>query len=79
MQCDLPTLSLGCSSEARLGEWVVAIGSPLSLSNSVSTGVVSSNKRGATELGLRNDISYIQTDAAITVIILLKQKICHIR
>ncbi|CAG7836756.1 unnamed protein product [Allacma fusca] len=62
----LPTLKLANSAETRLGEWVVAIGSPLSLSNSVTAGVVSNVKRGASELGIRNDISYIQTDAAIT-------------
>uniref|UniRef100_A0A6A7G1X7 Serine protease HTRA2, mitochondrial n=1 Tax=Hirondellea gigas TaxID=1518452 RepID=A0A6A7G1X7_9CRUS len=63
----LPTAILGSSASLRPGEFVVAVGSPLSLSNSVSAGVVSSTKRYAKDLGISaNDITYIQTDAAIT-------------
>ncbi|XP_041370606.1 serine protease HTRA2, mitochondrial-like [Gigantopelta aegis] len=62
----LPTLSLGKSSSVRSGEWVIAMGSPLSLSNTVTAGIVSSIHRGSKELGIHNkDISYIQTDAVI--------------
>jgi len=63
---DLPTLSLGSSSDVRLGEWVVAVGCPLALSNTITSGVVSSTSRGASEIGLKTEIIYIQTDAAIT-------------
>ncbi|CAG0893962.1 unnamed protein product [Darwinula stevensoni] len=63
----LPTLSLGESSKMRPGEWVVAMGSPLTLNNTITVGVISSVNRGSKELGLEHqDIDYIQTDAAIT-------------
>ncbi|KAL7383089.1 hypothetical protein ABVT39_004703 [Epinephelus coioides] len=62
----LPVLLLGRSSDLRPGEFVVAIGSPFSLQNTVTTGIVSTTQRGGRELGLRNsDMEYIQTDAII--------------
>ena len=61
---DLPTVAMGDSDQLREGEWVLAIGSPLTFSHSVSTGIVSAvgRKRFFGEYG-----SFIQTDAAINM------------
>ncbi|XP_036372715.1 serine protease HTRA2, mitochondrial-like [Megalops cyprinoides] len=65
-QHPLPTLPLGLSSEIRQGEFVVAMGSPFALRNTITSGIVSSVQRGSRELGISNsNMDYIQTDAAI--------------
>ncbi|XP_036125244.1 serine protease HTRA3 isoform X1 [Molossus molossus] len=62
----LPALLLGHSADLRPGEFVVAIGSPFALQNTVTTGIVSTAQRDGKELGLRDsDMDYIQTDAII--------------
>ncbi|XP_071385794.1 serine protease HTRA3a [Centroberyx affinis] len=65
-QKKLPVLSLGHSADLRPGEFVVAIGSPFALQNTVTTGIVSTAQRDGKELGIRDsDMDYIQTDAII--------------
>jgi len=64
---NLPTAFLGNSDELKVGQWVMAIGNPLSLASTVTAGIVSAIGRG--QLGLIKDRygieNYIQTDAAI--------------
>ena len=62
---DLPTLPFGKSAKLKPGEFVVAIGSPMGLSNSVSLGIVSAIARYGGEIGARKKSFYIQTDTAI--------------
>ena len=64
----LPALKFGLSSAVRPGEWVVAMGSPLALSNTITAGIVSCVHREGKELGLeKGNMGYLQTDASITI------------
>lgn len=79
IQAPLPVLLLGRSSDLRPGEFVVAVGSPFSLQNTVTTGIISTTHRGGHELGLQNsDMEYIQTDAIINVTTLHKDTIINL-
>jgi serine protease Do len=66
----LPTIKLGNSDGAQVGDWVLAIGSPFSLSKTVTAGIISAKNRSIEEAGA-NGVSqtqfqrFIQTDAAI--------------
>jgi 2-alkenal reductase len=63
---DLPVANLGRSSELKVGQLVVAIGSPLgTYSNSVTSGIVSAKGRTILADGNENLNNLIQTDAAI--------------
>lgn len=61
---NLPTLPIGDSEQLKVGEWVIAVGNPYNLNNTVTAGIVSAKARGlgATPNGIE---SFIQTDAAI--------------
>ncbi len=61
---NLPTLPLGDSDAAEVGEWVVAIGNPLGFENTVTAGVISGKNRTLQDSGV-NFQGIIQTDAAI--------------
>lgn len=58
---DLPFVALGDSDAARVGDWVLAIGSPFGLAQSVTAGIVSQTKRETPSVFRK----FIQTDAAI--------------
>ncbi len=64
---NLPVAYLGDSDDLKVGQWVMAIGNPLSLTSTVTAGIVSAIGRG--QLGLIRDSygveNFIQTDAAI--------------
>jgi serine protease Do len=62
----LPTIKLGNSDSADVGDWVLAIGSPFGLSQTVSAGIVSAKNRSLDEGGRPSQFQrFIQTDAAI--------------
>ena len=62
---DLPTLDIGKSKDLRVGEWVVAIGSPFQLRFSVTSGIVSAKGRSIPNGSDSTYVPFIQTDVAI--------------
>ncbi|MDX9752956.1 MAG: DegQ family serine endoprotease [bacterium] len=60
---ELPFLPLGSSSDAKVGQFVIAIGNPFRLSHSVTTGIISA--KGRSNIGITDYDDLIQTDAAI--------------
>jgi serine protease Do len=57
---DLPKLTIGDSQKLRVGEWVVAIGSPFGLDSTVTAGIVSAKSRDTGDY-----LPFIQTDVAV--------------
>ncbi|MBN2586362.1 MAG: Do family serine endopeptidase [Candidatus Fermentibacteraceae bacterium] len=59
----LPAIEMGDSDDLRVGQWVLAVGSPFALSQTVTQGIIS--YIGRSDVGLAAFEDYIQTDAAI--------------
>ncbi len=59
---DLPSAKIGSSQDLRVGEWVLAIGSPFGFESSATAGIVSAKGRS---LPTENYVPFIQTDVAI--------------
>ncbi|MBC2845501.1 trypsin-like peptidase domain-containing protein [Winogradskyella flava] len=59
---DLPFMAFGDSDNAKIGEWVLAVGNPFNLNSTVTAGIISAKSR---DLSGRNLQSFIQTDAAV--------------
>jgi serine protease Do len=63
---NLPTIKVGNSDNLNVGEWAIAIGNPLGLDNTVTTGIISATGRLSSQVGVGDKrVEFIQTDAAI--------------
>jgi Do/DeqQ family serine protease len=63
---ELPAVTFADSDILQPGEWAIAIGNPLGLDNTVTTGIVSATGRSSAQVGVADKrVSFIQTDAAI--------------
>lgn len=63
---NLPTVTFGESDQLQIGEWAIAIGNPLGLDNTVTTGIISATGRNSSQIGVGDKrVDFIQTDAAI--------------
>jgi S1-C subfamily serine protease len=63
---NLPVIALGNSDVLQPGEWVIAIGNPLGLDNTVTAGIISATDRSSSDIGVADKrVGFIQTDTAI--------------
>jgi S1-C subfamily serine protease len=63
---NLPTVKIGDSEQLQPGEWAIAIGNPLGLDSTVTTGIISGTGRSSSQVGIPDKrVNFIQTDAAI--------------
>ena len=61
----LPKVKIGKSEDVKVGDWVVAIGSPYSFDFSVTAGIISAKGRSIQNQNIGNYVPFIQTDVAI--------------
>ena len=61
---DFKPVKFGNSDEARIGDWVIAIGNPFGLGGTVTAGIISARNR---DIGMNRYEDFIQTDASINV------------
>lgn len=61
---ELPYVTFGDSDNAKIGEWVLAVGNPFNLTSTVTAGIISAKSRNIAPTGGSNH-SFIQTDAAV--------------
>lgn len=61
---DLPYTTFADSDNAKIGEWVLAVGNPFNLNSTVTAGIISAKSRDLDKTGSRRQ-SFIQTDAAV--------------
>ena len=59
---DLPYVTFGDSDQAKVGEWVLAVGNPFNLNSTVTAGIISAKARDLSGVSAQ---SFIQTDAAV--------------
>lgn len=59
---DLPVANIGNSDQLDVGDWVIAVGAPFGLDETVTAGIISAKSRG---LGIADREEFLQTDAAI--------------
>lgn len=63
---NLPVVTIGNSDNLKPGEWAIAIGNPLGLDNTVTSGIISATGRSSNQIGVPDKrVEFIQTDAAI--------------
>ena len=63
-ETELPFATFGNSDQAKVGEWVLAVGNPFNLNSTVTAGIISAKSR---DLSGINEQSFIQTDAAVNM------------